>query len=326
MRRSARSTQRSNGISPGRSSTRPASSGSPTPSARRDACMAANADGAGHARPGLRGRAGIPARHLLVRPGVRRLARPPLWRRATRSARPPSTGTARPRRERLVLGRRRQAADRPHQRLFRPLGPLQFRLARARARCARGEPVSASRASIVSPTFVPDLCHAALDLLIDGETGHLAPRQRGRAQLVRFRPAIAEGAGLIRPDLCAGRPSRRRVTRPGQRARHAAAAARPGARRLLAEVEDRGRRRSRRSDCLAPPAPEDWLDLLRRLGPDRAAAAADSTCRRRRACGTRRAPGRPPGPYCNSDRWRAGRRTSRPGSRSASASYCLNNA
>jgi dTDP-4-dehydrorhamnose reductase len=60
----------------------------------------------------------------------------------------------------------------------------------------RGEPVSASETEIVSPTFVPDLCHAVLDLLIDGETGiwHLA--NQGALSWFDFARAIAEGAGL----------------------------------------------------------------------------------------------------------------------------------
>jgi len=60
----------------------------------------------------------------------------------------------------------------------------------------RGEPVSASASEIVSPTFVPDLCHAALDLLIDGETGiwHLA--NEGETSWYDFARAIAAGAGL----------------------------------------------------------------------------------------------------------------------------------
>ena len=43
-------------------------------------------------------------------------------------------------------------------------------------RLRRGEEIVASDRTIVSPTYVPDLVHAALDLLIDGETGiwHLA--------------------------------------------------------------------------------------------------------------------------------------------------------
>src|SRR3546814_2603113 len=41
---------------------------------------------------------------------------------------------------------------------------------------AGGRTVRACPNSMVSPTFVPDLCHAALDLLLDGATGiwHLA--------------------------------------------------------------------------------------------------------------------------------------------------------
>jgi len=38
-------------------------------------------------------------------------------------------------------------------------------------RLKRGEDMVASDKSIVSPTYVPDLVHAALDLLVDGETG-----------------------------------------------------------------------------------------------------------------------------------------------------------
>lgn len=60
---------------------------------------------------------------------------------------------------------------------------------------ARGEPVRAGRNTAVSPTYVPDLCHAALDLLIDGETGlwHLA--NQGRLSWYEFAAQVAEGAG-----------------------------------------------------------------------------------------------------------------------------------
>lgn len=63
---------------------------------------------------------------------------------------------------------------------------------------ARGEPVQASPHSFVSPTFVPDLCHVALDLLIDGETGiwHLA--NSGRVSWYDFALRVAEGMGLDR--------------------------------------------------------------------------------------------------------------------------------
>jgi dTDP-4-dehydrorhamnose reductase len=57
-----------------------------------------------------------------------------------------------------------------------------------------GKPFGAST-DIVSPTFVPDLCHAALDLLIDGETGiwHLA--NQGFISWYDFAKRIAEQTG-----------------------------------------------------------------------------------------------------------------------------------
>jgi len=70
----------------------------------------------------------------------------------------------------------------------------------------RGEPVEACPRTFVSPTFVPDLCHAALDLLIDGETGlwHLA--NQGRISWHGFARRIAEGAGYD-PDLVRAAPA-----------------------------------------------------------------------------------------------------------------------
>ena len=60
---------------------------------------------------------------------------------------------------------------------------------------ARGETVRACSRSRVSPTYVPDLCHAALDLLIDGETGlwHLA--NDGEVSWHEFARRVAQGAG-----------------------------------------------------------------------------------------------------------------------------------
>ncbi len=60
---------------------------------------------------------------------------------------------------------------------------------------ARGEPVRAGRNTAVSPTYVPDLCHATLDLLVDGEKGiwHLA--NQGKLSWHEFATQVAEGAG-----------------------------------------------------------------------------------------------------------------------------------
>ncbi|HEX8482580.1 MAG TPA: family 1 glycosylhydrolase [Allosphingosinicella sp.] len=60
---------------------------------------------------------------------------------------------------------------------------------------ARGETVRACSRTRVSPTYVPDLCHAALDLLVDGETGlwHLA--NDGELSWYDFARRVAEGGG-----------------------------------------------------------------------------------------------------------------------------------
>jgi dTDP-4-dehydrorhamnose reductase len=56
--------------------------------------------------------------------------------------------------------------------------------------------VTACEKTEVSPTYVPDLCHATLDLLVDGETGtwHLA--NQGRLSWYDFAHRVAEGAGM----------------------------------------------------------------------------------------------------------------------------------
>ena len=61
---------------------------------------------------------------------------------------------------------------------------------------AEGRPLRASRTEIVSPTYVPDLCHASLDLLVDGEAGlwHLA--NVGRMSWYDFAVRVAEEAGF----------------------------------------------------------------------------------------------------------------------------------
>ncbi|MEA3032103.1 MAG: dTDP-4-dehydrorhamnose reductase [Sphingomonadales bacterium] len=60
---------------------------------------------------------------------------------------------------------------------------------------ARGERFAAPEHVEVSPTWVPDLVHATLDLLVDGETGvwHLA--NPGRISWYEFARSVSEGAG-----------------------------------------------------------------------------------------------------------------------------------
>jgi dTDP-4-dehydrorhamnose reductase len=71
----------------------------------------------------------------------------------------------------------------------------------------RGHEVGAASDLVVSPTYVPDLVEATLDLLIDGETGlwHLA--NQGETSWAEFAVDIAQrlglDAGLIRPKPAA---------------------------------------------------------------------------------------------------------------------------
>jgi dTDP-4-dehydrorhamnose reductase len=67
-----------------------------------------------------------------------------------------------------------------------------------------GREFSAAADAIVSPTYVPDLCHATLDHLIDGEAGVWHVANAGAVSWYEFARLIAEGAGydteLIRPS------------------------------------------------------------------------------------------------------------------------------
>jgi dTDP-4-dehydrorhamnose reductase len=61
---------------------------------------------------------------------------------------------------------------------------------------ARGEPVQASRNDVVSPTYVPDLVHASLDLLVDGESGIWHVANQGALSWHEFAVRVAQSAGL----------------------------------------------------------------------------------------------------------------------------------
>jgi dTDP-4-dehydrorhamnose reductase len=71
---------------------------------------------------------------------------------------------------------------------------------------AEGRPFEAASDGVVSPTYVPDLVHATLDLLVDGERGiwHLA--NRGSTTWADLARLAAERAGLP-ADLVKGRPT-----------------------------------------------------------------------------------------------------------------------
>jgi dTDP-4-dehydrorhamnose reductase len=78
---------------------------------------------------------------------------------------------------------------------FSPYDPYNFAAHLVRALVA-GEPFEAAEDLIVSPTYVPDLVDATLDLLIDGETGlrHLA--NEGAVSWAEFARRIAAALNL----------------------------------------------------------------------------------------------------------------------------------
>ena len=63
-------------------------------------------------------------------------------------------------------------------------------------RLARGEDVFASAKTIVSPTYVPDLVHATLDLLLDDEKGIWHLTNQGSVSWHELAQAVADRARL----------------------------------------------------------------------------------------------------------------------------------
>lgn len=90
---------------------------------------------------------------------------------------------------------------------FGPWDPHNF-VWDALSRMARGEAVHASDTAVVSPTYVPDLVHAALDLLVDGATGLWHVANAGQTSWLGLAGMAAAGAGLtsVRLEPDAGGP------------------------------------------------------------------------------------------------------------------------
>jgi dTDP-4-dehydrorhamnose reductase len=61
-----------------------------------------------------------------------------------------------------------------------------------------GRALPAAADCVISPTFTPDLCHAVLDLVIDGETGLWHLTQGEAISWAEFGWALAEALGLDR--------------------------------------------------------------------------------------------------------------------------------
>ncbi|MBB3858792.1 dTDP-4-dehydrorhamnose reductase [Novosphingobium hassiacum] len=85
---------------------------------------------------------------------------------------------------------------------FSPFDQANFAFHAVRT-LSRGEPFHAEPDEAVTPTYVPDLCDAVLDLLIDGETGvwHLSSNEllSWHAFAVRIAQACGLNTGLILP-------------------------------------------------------------------------------------------------------------------------------
>jgi dTDP-4-dehydrorhamnose reductase len=79
----------------------------------------------------------------------------------------------------------------------------EYNFAKALVRAGRqGQPFLASDSAVVSPTYVPDLCNAVLDLLLDGESGlwHLTSGEAlsWHAFALRLAAACGIDPGLVR--------------------------------------------------------------------------------------------------------------------------------
>jgi dTDP-4-dehydrorhamnose reductase len=109
-------------------------------------------------------------------------------------------GASKARMERLVLDAHPAALVARASAFFGPWDGYNFAV-QALDAFERGERFVAASDATVSPTFVPDLVHVALDLLIDGERGvwHLA--NRGAVTWVEFARRLASAAGLAADTL-----------------------------------------------------------------------------------------------------------------------------
>ena len=97
--------------------------------------------------------------------------------------------------EQRILAKRGRALMVRTAAFFSPYDPYNFAAHVVRA-LASGQEVRAAEDQIISPTYVPDLVDAVLDLLIDGETGlwHLA--NLGAVSWAQFAQMVARSLGL----------------------------------------------------------------------------------------------------------------------------------
>jgi dTDP-4-dehydrorhamnose reductase len=116
---------------------------------------------------------------------------------------------------------------------FGPWDSANF-LSHALARLEQGLPFEAAGDVTVSPTYVPDLVHTCLDLLIDGEGGLWHVANRGALTWAELAQLVARHAGLD-PGLVQARPLAA-LRLPAPRPRFSALASARG--HLLPAVDD----------------------------------------------------------------------------------------
>jgi dTDP-4-dehydrorhamnose reductase len=143
---------------------------------------------------------------------------------------------------------------------FSPFDNHNFAVHACRA-LARGEPFVASGEHFVTPTYVPDLCNAILDLAIDGEAGLWHLTNGEACSWAEFARALAQAVDLD-PDLVLasdGTDLGWRAPRPFR----VPLASRRG--RLLPPLSDAIGRfaRDHRPTCVAPSSIEDRLSPCR---------------------------------------------------------------
>jgi dTDP-4-dehydrorhamnose reductase len=78
---------------------------------------------------------------------------------------------------------------------FSPFDDHNFAV-HACASLMRGEPFAATDDQTITPTYVPDLCNAVLDLVIDGETGIWHLTNEDACTWAEFATRLADAAGL----------------------------------------------------------------------------------------------------------------------------------
>jgi dTDP-4-dehydrorhamnose reductase len=161
--------------------------------AERDACFAWNADGAANLAEGC-AEAGIPLVTFssdLVFDG--RLGRS--YVEDDPVAPTEAYGESKAAAERRVLAAHEGALVVRTAAFFGPWDSYNFAWA-ALTTLAAGRPFAADADACVSPTYVPDLCHAVLDLLVDGESGIWHVANQDRLSWRDFAVRLAEAAGL----------------------------------------------------------------------------------------------------------------------------------